>query len=197
MSAACTVTYTSAHVFEGETMPSDEVPYSHILLTEYEQLKNEQRARIGFRDNLLYVTLAASAGVLVSTLQFKNHTAALLALPPVSILLGWTYLVNDEKISAIGVYIREKLSPALADAVPGHPGIFDWEKDHRTDRRRRSRKYFQLAVDMTAFCVAPLAAIVGFWLSASTPGLLIAISAVEASSVVALATQVFHYAELR
>jgi hypothetical protein len=30
----------------------------------------------------------------------------LLLLPPVSLILGWTYLANDEKISTIGRYIR-------------------------------------------------------------------------------------------
>lgn len=45
-------------------------------------------------------------------------------LPPVSVILGWTYLVNDEKISAIGRYVRGDHADGgkrAADAAGGQP----------------------------------------------------------------------------
>jgi hypothetical protein len=40
---------------------------SRALLTEYEQLKEEQRSRIGFRDNLIYAGLIALAAAATAT----------------------------------------------------------------------------------------------------------------------------------
>lgn len=61
---------------------SSETSESAVLLAEYAQLKDEQRARIGFRDNLLYVTLAAVTAITAVTLQTK-HPELMLALPVV------------------------------------------------------------------------------------------------------------------
>ncbi|MGH8527480.1 MAG: hypothetical protein ACREXY_25705, partial [Gammaproteobacteria bacterium] len=105
---------------------------STILLAEYAQLKEEQRARIGFRDNLLYVTLAAVTAVTAIAAQTKLMQL-ILALPVVCVVLGWTYLVNDEKISAIGRYTRTELAPRLANATSVHEPLFGWETYHRSD----------------------------------------------------------------
>ncbi|WP_223281180.1 hypothetical protein [Streptomyces antnestii] len=78
-----------------------------MLLAEYDRIKEEQKTRIGFRDNLLYFTLAASTAVLAITVQ-SRQAQLLLAVPVVCLVLGWTYLVNDEKISAVGCYIRDR-----------------------------------------------------------------------------------------
>jgi hypothetical protein len=78
-------------------------------------------------------------------------------------VLGWTYLVNDEKVSAIGRYIRTRLGPRLADLVGAEQPVFEWEVRHRTDRRRRSRKAFQLAVDLITFCLPGAVAISVRW----------------------------------
>lgn len=88
-----------------------------LLVAEYERIKDEQKSRIGFRDNLIYVTLASMAGVIAAALQPRGHSGLLLLLPPASLVLGWTYLVNDEKISAIGRYIRTDLGPRLAEVA--------------------------------------------------------------------------------
>ncbi len=52
----------------------------------------------------------------------------------------------------------------------------------------------QIAVDLTAFCVVPLAALVVFWADAGS-GLLVAISGLEALTVAGLAWQVVWYAK--
>ncbi|MEC3992127.1 hypothetical protein VSR01_00625 [Actinacidiphila sp. DG2A-62] len=170
------------------------VGVGQLLIAEYQSIKEEQRARIGFRDNLLYVTLAAVAGVAAASLEAARATM-LLALPPVCVVLGWTYLVNDEKISAIGRYVRTELAPRLGElAGPGAGAVFGWETAHRGDARRRSRKAVQCLVDLGAFCAVPLAALVGYWTDAPGRAALLVLSALEALAVLALGVHFVLYA---
>lgn len=181
---------------------SQDVTLGGLLMVEYERVKGEQQARIGFRDNLLYATLASMGAVVTAVLHKDGQAALLLLLPPVSVLLGWTYLVNDEKISAIGRYVREELAPQLAALADGRERggapavIFGWERAHRSDSRRRSRKCLQLAVDLTTFCVAPVAAVVVFWTAGPSGVPLVAVSGVELAAIAVLAVQIVLYAEL-
>lgn len=167
-----------------------------LLLAEYEQIKQEQRARIGFRDNLIYATIGVKAAVIGSTLARGVHLEMLLLLPPLSVLLGWTYLVNDEKISAIGRYIRNDLARRLQELTPERSEAFRWESAHRSDRRRISRKRFQLGVDLLMFSGSPLAALIVYWLSGPTHAPLLLVSAAEAAMITTLAIQLVRYAEL-
>jgi hypothetical protein len=157
-----------------------------LALAEYKQIKTEQVARIGFRDNLLYVTLVAIAGTL--TITHSAHSRGyLLLVPVVTFVLGWTYLVNDHMITAIGRYVREH---------PGLPGM-RWETDHPADKRRAVRKTIQLAVDLATFPGAGLAALTAFWLAAPQSPLLVAASAIEAIATGVLAWQFTAYASIR
>lgn len=92
-----------------------------VYLHEYNQLKSEQTARIGFRDNLLYVTLAAQGAIFSFTLLNHNKSDVsyypLLIIPVVCLILGWAYLVNDDKISEIGRYIRYELHEKIVDVT--------------------------------------------------------------------------------
>jgi hypothetical protein len=46
-------------------------------------------------------------------------------LPTLSFVLAWTYIVNDEKISQIGKYIREELTEKInKHAEPSSEAIF-------------------------------------------------------------------------
>jgi hypothetical protein len=175
----------------------DRVAPGELLIAEYDRLKEEQQARIGFRDHLIYATLASVAAVIAAVLPADDGPELLLLLPPVSVLLGWTYLVNDEKISAIGRYVREELTPQLASltTVPA-ARVFGWEVAHRSDRRRVSRKWLQLAVDLLTFCVAPTAAVVVFWTAGEVPGPLLAVSLAEVATIAILAWQIVSYADL-
>ncbi|GAB2726799.1 hypothetical protein [Streptomyces bullii] len=169
-----------------------DITVGQLLLAEYQTVKDEQKTRIGFRDNLLYVTLTVVAAVIAAAAQAKQP-AMLLALPPVCVVLGWTYLVNDEKISAIGAYVRGDLGPRLA-RLAGDERAFGWEIAHRSDARRRSRKAIQCAVDLLAFCVVPLAGLGVYWAAGNvSPGLL-ALSVAEALTVAGLGVQVVSYA---
>lgn len=173
--------------------PQD-VSITQILLAEYQSIKEEQRARIGFRDNLLYVTLAAVTAVAAAAAQFP-HAGLLLALPPVSIVLGWTYLVNDEKISAVTRYVRTDLRSQLGQAAAVAPeALFGWETAHAADRHRRSRKIIQCGVDLTAFCLVPGAAIVIQWTAFHTPAPLVAVSLFELVAIAGLGYQIIQYA---
>ncbi|WP_282702481.1 hypothetical protein [Streptomyces sp. CC219B] len=173
-------------------MAERDVTLGQLLLAEYQTVKDEQKTRIGFRDNLLYVTLTVVAAVIAAAAQ-AEQSAMLLAIPPVCAVLGWTYLVNDEKISAIGRYIRQDLGPRLAQLADAERA-FAWETAHRTDSRRRSRKAVQCAVDLLAFCVVPLAGLAVYWGAGQTSPGLLAVSVVEALAVVGLAAQVVAYA---
>lgn len=175
-----------------EEQRGGDVAVGQLLLAEYQTLKDEQKTRIGFRDNLLYVTLTILAAVIAASVQAKQP-AMLLALPPVCVVLGWTYLVNDEKISAIGQYIRGELGPRLAQ-LARTDRVFEWEVAHRSDARRRSRKAIQCGIDVLAFCVVPFAGLLVYWVSGKTSSGLVALSVVEAVIIVGLGVQVVLYA---
>jgi hypothetical protein len=173
----------------------DEVSLGVLLAQEYDRLKEEQSQRIGTRDNLMYATLVSIAGVVVGTYQ-ADSVDLLLLLPPVCVVLGWTYLVNDEKVSAIGRYIRTDLGPRLAGLVGTTQPVFRWEGSHRSDRRRRSRKVFQLAVDLTTFCFPGMIAILIRCIDGRFSIFTAMIVTVETIMVLFLAQQILVYADL-
>jgi len=173
-------------------------PPVSMFLDELKVLKSEQTARIGFRDNLLYVTVAAVGGIGAFALRNQNAAAALLLTPWVTTILGWTYLVNDEKISAIGTYLRDQLRTRLNTytCVPADQ-ILGWEGAHRADNLRMSRKVIQLVVDLIAFVGSGLASIDAYVVrSAPLTASLAAVVAIEALLMLALAWQIILYADL-
>jgi hypothetical protein len=154
-------------------------PTTEMALAEYDKIKTEQTARIGWRDNLLYVTLAA-VGTL---LAFAHSGASLLLVPAVTTILGWNYLTNDQMISAIGRYFRE------------HPTLqMGWEEEHPADARRKQRKAIQLAIDIATFCGSAACALIAFWITPGQSVLLTLGSAAEALAVAGLAWQFAAYA---
>lgn len=164
------------------------------LIVEYERLKDEQKHRIAARDGLLYATFAATAGVIIGVLRFGGGASLLLVLPAVTVVLGWTYLVNDQKVSAIGRYVRTRLAPRL-QAIVGAP-VFEWELVHRVDTRRHSRKILQATVNLAVFTAGPLVALTIYWVTGPWPVGLLAISAVEAIATLTLAGQILRYADM-
>lgn len=174
-----------------------------VYLQEYSKLKDEQIKRIGFRDNLLYVTLGLFGAVLSFT--FANQTQpyaiyALLVLPWVCLILGWTYLVNDEKISAIGRYIRWKLVKKISEHTSNAnvESIFGWEIEHKSDRRRQRRKIEQLIVDEITFVFSGVAGLLAFSFLVSQPHWAIQILCwVELILLAILGLEIFLYADLK
>ncbi len=143
-----------------------------IHLNEYVKLKDEQITRMRFRDNLLYVTLMAFGGIVSYAIMstHEQYYYAFLVLPWVCLILGWTYLINDEKISAIGRYIRLRLVEKLGKLVHKQAdSLFGWEIAHRDDKWRKSRKYFQLLIDEIVFCLSGCTSLLVFWLVVPKP----------------------------
>ncbi len=142
-----------------------------VYLQEYEKLKDEQAQRIGFRDNLLYFTLGIFGAVISFAVSNKANYYALLVIPWVCLILGWTYLVNDEKITSIGRYIRLNLVEKIKEQTGNTDieSIFGWEIAHRNDHRRRRRKIEQLIIDQITFVFSGITALIAFWFLAPQP----------------------------
>ncbi|MGI0493255.1 hypothetical protein ACN4EG_15840 [Alkalinema pantanalense CENA528] len=178
----------------------------NVYLQEYSQLKQEQIQRIGWRDNLLYVTLSLYGVVLGlalgETLGDKaKNPYALLILPWVSLVLGWNYLVNDQKITAIGHYIRhtlvQKISHHLGSDHPGADSILGWEIAHRSDRHRQHRKFKQMIVDEIAFVLSGIAALIAFshFISPWQNGLISVLWGLELLFLLGLGIEIIRYAD--
>lgn len=154
-------------------MKDEERPRLDVYLKEFDALKSEQAQRIGFRDNMLYVTLVAAGAIASFALGGEGSPAAapgprryaLLVIPWLCLILGWTYVINDEKISAIGDYIKRPggLGDRIHAIVGGdRDALFGWERAHTRDGYRLLRKLFQLAVDLMTFVASGFAAIMVF-----------------------------------
>jgi hypothetical protein len=155
-----------------------ENPKLKAYLQEYDKIKLEQISRIGFRDNLLYVTLAALGGILSFVLSqvSEQRYYALLVIPWVCLILGWAYLINDDKITRIGQYCQERLavsitqeiertntSSSISSNITGY-SIFGWEEFNKKSPRRRRRKLQQLFIDEIVFVIPGILAVAAFTL---------------------------------
>ena len=160
-----------------------------ILLAEYGALKDEQQKRIDRRDHLLYGTLTALAATLAAAAKLPE---ALLLLPAVTVILGWTHLVTDVKVATAGQYLRDNLSVRLG-ALAGAP-VLGWETAHRADGRRQQRKCLQLAVDLATFPGPGLVSL-GAYMALTDPPVLGCIGAgLLAAAAIVLASQQAMYA---
>lgn len=178
---------------------SDKQQILEIYLHEYDKLKEEQAQRIGFRDNILYVTLGLFGAILSFALSGKTNYYALLVTPWVCLILGWTYLVNDEKISAIGKYIRYDLVNKIQqlNSNTAIESIFGWEIVHRSDKRRLRRKIEQLVIDEITFVLSGITALVAFWFLVSQPPVAVNICGIlELLLLIVLAVEIVIYADL-
>lgn len=185
-------------------MDDDVSPLVRVLLTEYEHVKREQSMRIRTRDHLFIATLTAAAAIITTMVSTRDQFELLLLLPPVAVILGWTYIANDEKISSIGSFIRFSLAPRISALLDpkiskssGEANVFEWETAHRIDERRRGRKVIQLVIDLSAFVLLPFAGLVVFWIGASVTALSVIVSLIEAVILVVIATQITTYADIR
>ncbi len=190
-----------------------------IYMQEYDKLKGEQAQRIGFRDALIYTTLGAFGAILSFVATNNLNYYALLIAPWICVILGWTYLVNDEKISAIGRYIRRDLTQRIMGIItesestqnnPSHnqddetdenqnfPTLFGWEIFHRSDEKRIRRKYEQLIIDQVTFVFSGLTALFYFWFAVDSKHLVIqVICGLELILLLVLAIEIIFYADLQ
>jgi hypothetical protein len=173
----------------------EEFSVGNMLVLEYKHLKHEQLARISTRDNLIYVTLASLAAVAAATLQI-GMSRLLLLLPPACLVLGWTYLVNDQKVSAIGRHLRTVLVPQIRAEIGTDVPLFTWEVQHRADSRRRFRKVVQLCIDLLTFCVPAIAAVVVYTLAEPPEVVFVVVSVVEMTGALLLGWAIVDNADL-
>ncbi len=128
-----------------------------IYMEEYSKLKDEQRSRIGFRDNLIYVTLVCIGAILSYATRDPKNYYALLILPISNFILGLTWLLNDEKITSIRKYIQNNLTPCINKLLEGNDNtIFAWENSHRKGKNRICRKMLQLLANELLYCISGL-----------------------------------------
>lgn len=170
-----------------------------IYLNEYNKLKEETISRISFRDNLLYVNLTAIGAIVSYAIANSTHYYALLVVPWICFILGWTYIVNDEKISAIGKYLRYDLNNKLVELLEQtDKTILAWETFHRDDEKRVGRKVVQFMVDELTFCVSGLIAIGAFWMLVPqiSPSLKL-FSFGEALLILLLGVEIFLYSDFK
>ena len=133
-------------------------------LCEFEKLKDEQIHRLGFRDNLLYVTMGAFGAIMSFVLiEPATRYIALLVIPWVCVVLGWAYVANDQKASAIGEYIRETLADKIqARVLIGDRPIFEWARIHQVADGRFLRKAFQCLINLITFVFSGAGALAYF-----------------------------------
>lgn len=147
-----------------------------VLALEYGHLKEEQRARIATRDSLVYTTLAAQA-LLAGTALTSGRPEVLLLIPFVCVVLGWTRMLNDQKITHIRRYIDGSLRPQLQARLEGT--VLGWELAHRTGTQYRIQKAGQLLVDLLLYGASSLAASVVAVGSSDSPAIVVAVAAAE------------------
>lgn len=171
-----------------------------VYLQEFDKLKSEQTQRIGFRDNMIYVTLVAIGGVASFAIGNESYIHALLILPWVSFIMGWMYLDNDAKISALGAYFRDTLAANIRTQVnlpPADKTVMGWEYVNQDDPGRIGRKYFQFAVNQVTFCISGLIALGAYYTQNRHPSLLITgLMVLECALMIALALQFCIHSDL-
>lgn len=165
-----------------------------VMLAEYEQVKAEQRHRIGYRDSLVYAVLVAYAAVASATAT--RGPGYLLLAPPVALLLGWARLQADIMVSEVSRYVGGKLAPALAGLIPADVALLDWDvPGGMPDPARPWRKALQWGCDLIGYGVLPLAGLVVLWGSGQGwPAL--SVSAVEAAALGVLSVEIARAADI-
>lgn len=171
-----------------------------IYLLEYEKIKEEQVHRIGFRDNMIYLLLVTVGAIFSFALSKSNNIFALLLIPWISFILGWTYIINNEKISAIRNYFNTKLEKKISKLLKTKLDcvLLEWEVEHRIDKRWDQRKAIQFIIDITTFCGSGLVAVLTYWQSVPSKHTeLIVLVVIELSVLFILGIQIFIYADLK
>jgi hypothetical protein len=126
-----------------------------LEVAQYEQLKAEQRDRMKIRDRLPYVTFVALGGAIALSVSGSGivRSSVFLAVPLICLILGWTFLRNNDKIAEIGRFIRETYPECR------------WESYRFGINGRRRKKIIQLIVNLIQFVVIGYIALGVFWSS--------------------------------
>jgi hypothetical protein len=120
-------------------------------------------------------------------------------IPWVTLILGWTYVVNDEKISSIGRYFRTDLAKQISFELNNRrpEELFGWEGFGRSDTHRIRRKKEQLVINELTFVVSGIGGLVAFfWLAPHINGLLIISSILAVLLLIVLSIEIYIYADI-
>lgn len=120
---------------------------------EFKALKDEQRARMSFRDGLI-----TSFGSLIAASVVAGQTGMydlLLIVAPFCAIVGWNRIGQDIRVSLIKHYIRTDLGPRQSRRVGGQT-VYGWENIEAP--KRRTVKIIQLGADLTTFAAPGIVA---------------------------------------
>ena len=132
-----------------------------FVMLEYAKLKEEQLKRIELRDRMVDLNLAAVGVIGAWAFTHQQPPYSLLLIPWVCVVMGWSYLFNDDKVSALGEYFRRDMADRLGKNLGVPPEeLFQWEVLHRSVPSRRFQKCLQFFVDQVTFVLSGIAAIV-------------------------------------
>lgn len=136
---------------------------NHDLL-EFDKLKDEQIGRLAYRDNLFYLTMLIIGGIGATYFAHKDAGFVLLALPWAMWIIGVAHLVCERRIQDIGMYIRERIAPNLAEQT-GRPveRIFAWEAYYRDTHWHPVRKWLQRLTTLFLYVGTGVAAVLYYW----------------------------------
>jgi len=107
-------------------------------LAEYESLRNHIVNFQRMQHNLIWVNISA-AGIILTAAIYLDMMILLLAMPFVSSLLGLYWVAQGIQTSHIGLYIRDKIAPALQELSLNHE-VMGFESHVRTGKTSRLSK---------------------------------------------------------
>jgi hypothetical protein len=112
-------------------------------VVEHGVLKTEQLERIKLRDTFLNLNIVALGVTTAITVQGQKQAAALLVVPWITVILGWAYLSNDDKVTAIARHIKAALDEKSAE--------FSWETSPKGILSPSIRRFADVAIFLLSF----------------------------------------------
>lgn len=141
----------------------DKLTVGEVMLAEYDKLKDEEQERIRTCHGLIAAMATAAAAAAGFAYQLGT-VDTLLVVPGAALVLGWTYLINEERAAEASRHIRQVLGPLFRSRLGTDVAVFGWEARRR--RGGRWRRATQVGVNLLLFCGPASGAMVVWWLQA-------------------------------
>jgi 8-oxo-dGTP diphosphatase len=135
-----------------------------IHLHEYDALKKESTAHIQSRNVFVWLNVVVLTAILCFFFLHENYTALLLAVPGLTLIFGWFYLVHNDKIAALSAYIGYGLAKRVGQEY------FAFERsDKRGTQCSKTYNIAQVVVELLLFVVPAIVAPLGYLLWPQPP----------------------------
>ncbi|WP_134129942.1 hypothetical protein [Kribbella pratensis] len=121
-------------------------------------MKSEQLERIKQRDSFLNLNVVAIGLTASLAIQLEGRQHAWLLIPWITTILGWAYLSNDDKVTAIARHLEQ--NAGISESL----GL--WESSTKGLTPSALRRTAEIVVFLIAF-VAPTPVSVALYLSSS------------------------------